>query len=185
MKSPELTTLRQDILLELRTSVRRRKSPWRTPVISTVDQSGRAKSRLAVLRKATNQNLELHTDVRSDKWRELAQDPRITWTFWDRGRQIQLRVEGIATLHTQDSRALDTWQALSNGARRTYCVAPAPGTPVSAPNQYSYDAAGVDVFGVISSTIDRMDWLHLGREGHRRAVFIRDAEEWLDSFVVP
>ena len=181
--TPEV--LRQDILLELRTATKRRKSPWKTPVISTMGLDNTPKARVVVLRRASHDVLELHTDIRSEKWAELTKHQHIAWTFWDRSRQVQLRVSGCVELHQNDAIAQDNWNRLGEGSRKTYRVEPAPATPIARPDSYSYCGDGYRYFGVVRCHCDWMDWLHLTRDGHKRAIFTRDADGWTGSYVSP
>ena len=186
MTENELEALRRDIFAHLRMAVRRRKHPWRTPTLSTVDLDGFPRARIVVLRQATMDFLELHTDVRSDKFTELKQNPNIAWTFWDRSRQTQIRVRGKVTLHHNDDVSSKVHQELSEGALKAYKVSPAPGTPIPTRYDYNLDEDSSAHFAVIRCYYTEIDWLHLDRKGHERALFRRTPEnEWASRFIAP
>ena len=185
MGTDRLTALRHDVLLDLRTAPRKRKSPWRTPVIATIDESGQPTTRVVVLREATNEFLEFHTDVRSRKWSDLSTRTAMSCNFWDKGKQVQLRVTGSGRLHHGDAIAQDRWSRLSESQRRTYGVIPGPGTSINGALDYKYTALGEDQFAVIRCTIERMDWLYLARTGHQRARFERCNEGWRSTYLAP
>ena len=122
----ELSTLRQDIFAA-KNQCSSPQEPWRTPSyrpwISRDVQSlawqcyGKRPIRLWN-----------YTPVRSDKWRELSQDPRITWTFWDRGRQISY--ESKTLLPPIPKTAGPSIPGRPCPPAPVVCVTPAPGTPV-------------------------------------------------------
>ena len=186
MTENELEALRRDIFAHLRMAARRRKHPWRTPTLSTVDAEGFPKARVVVLRQATMDHIELHTDVRSDKYNELQKHPNVAWTFWDRSRQTQVRIRGRVTLHHKDEVASGIWKNLSDGAKRAYRVTPSPGTPIATRTDYTLTENAEEYFAVIRCQYTEIDWLHLDRKGHERALFRRmPDEEWVSHFIVP
>lgn len=61
--------------------------------------------RTVVLRKALPllKELRFHTDVRSNKWKELQNNNSISALFYDASTRVQTRVKGKAILHFNDA----------------------------------------------------------------------------------
>ncbi len=156
-----------------------RRAAARTVTLATSTAAGTPAVRTLVLRGCDAQQrvLLLHTDRRSPKFIELLQAPRCSLLVYDREQKIQLRMEALTSLHTDDSLADAQWAATRPLSRRGYGIASAPGLPIAQPA-----AAGValdDVpaieqrahFAVIRAQIVGLEWLYLSAGGHRRAQF--------------
>jgi len=151
-----------------------RRSPFHTPTLATIGGGGAPRLRTLVLRgfDATTRTLRLHTDRRAGKFGEIAADPRVSLHGYDPGQRVQLRLEGHATLHTDDAVAEAGWAASRDFSRMCYAIDPGPGMPVEAPLPAPLDpAAGRPHFAVIRLEFHCMEWLWLAAEGHRRARF--------------
>ena len=149
-------------------------SPWRNIALGTLGLDGAPQIRTVVLRRFAPWTLDIHTDTRSAKHAELAAHPAATVHCWDPASRIQLRASGLASLHTGDAVAQDSWAALRPATRATYCVMPGPGTPLAGPDNPTPDAADGQartVFCVVRLAIQTVDWLYLGQQGLRRARF--------------
>lgn len=149
-----------------------RRSPLHTPTLASIGLDGMPRARTLVLRgfDAASRTIRLHSDRRSDKFAELSQNPHCALHGYDAAAQIQLRLEGAATLHTDDAVAEAGWQASRPFSRIVYSVEPAPGTAIAAPIPAPQDEVSGRVhFGVILVHIQRLDWLWLSSAGHRRA----------------
>lgn len=156
--------------------------PFRYMTLGTVGLDGQSKARLLVLRAVMPESacLEFHTDIRSQKWRELGNDSRLTVLGFDPGRRLQLRFEGQATLFAPDRKENDqAWSGLSRWTQSTYCGGP-PGDPVDVPDAGSPEMSelsdeavsiGRQRFGVIRFQARMLDWFKLSRGNNRRAIF--------------
>lgn len=157
-----------------------RRSPFHTPALATLGLDGRPRLRTVVLREAdpAARRLRVHLDRRSEKAAEIARDPRVALHAYDAAGRFQLRVEGTGALHTDDPVADAAWAAARPMSRKTYAVAPGPGTPLPSGDAYDLpdDAeVGRPHFAVLVVTVARIETLGLAREGHRRARFDWDA----------
>ncbi len=156
-----------------------RRSPFHTPTMATIGLDGRPRQRVVVLRGVdpAARTLRFHTDRRSDKAAELARDPRVALTGYDPGAKIQIRVEGTAALHTDDAVADAAWEGSRMASRACYATAPAPGTPLGAPEAFSLPETDADIlagrahFCAVVVAVARIEWLYLKFDGHRRARF--------------
>lgn len=174
-----------------------RNSPLRTPVLATTDQQGMPHVRTVVLRKADTEKQALYyfTDIRSDKIRELNIQSQASALFWDPKRNIQLRCTGPVTVHHKDDLATAFWQNIAKPGRKAYATQQPPGTtlteystglPDNWPELDLSDTDGyLDHFAVLVHQIDHLDILHLEREGHQRARFSREGNDWNGTWVVP
>jgi 3-hydroxyisobutyrate dehydrogenase len=156
--------------------------------------------RTVVLRKAdvNQKNLLCYSDKRAAKIQELNTKPNVSFMFWDSERKIQLRLSGTATVHTTDTLAEEHWQQASPSNRRSYLAIPAPGSTQPGPTSglpegldtrepsREESESGQANFAVISIQVHHLDWLHLAKDGHRRAIFRYEEGKQVEaSWVVP
>lgn len=175
----DLGAIRTEAFALLARGVADRRSPFHTPTLATLGLDGAPSARTLVLRgfDAPGRTIRLHSDARSGKCAELARDARCALHLYDAPHQVQLRLEGIATLHRDDAAADAAWAATRPFSRLIYGIAPGPGTPVPAPSAApAVDAGARANFAVIHLHFARMEWLWLAAEGHRRARFTWSAD---------
>ena len=152
---------------------------------------GIAQLRTVVLRSADPDTriLSCHTDSRSPKVIQLAEDSRFSWHFYDRDAKIQLRAYGNAWTHQGDTLASQRWQDGAWRSAQCYRTPLAPGEPCSEAdldiNAPVDRATGEEHFVVLACEIDQFDWLFLRVEGHRRARFLWEAGQWQGSWIAP
>lgn len=166
-----------------------RRSPFRTPALATLGADGRPRVRTVVLRAfdPVARRIVVHSDVRAAKVNEVAADPRAALHVWDDGRQVQVRLDGAATLQASAARA--EWNRLPAGSKSTYSVRPRPGDALADPA--TADADRLDEgeafanFAVIHLDVTGMEWLHLARDGHRRAAFTWGPDGMQADWLVP
>ncbi|MCG5246497.1 pyridoxamine 5'-phosphate oxidase family protein [Methylorubrum extorquens] len=170
-----------------------RHSPFHTPSLATVDAAGRPRLRTVVLRaaEAGAGALRFHCDRRSDKAREIAENGLAALHVYDGRAKLQLRVEGRARLHHDDALADAAWAAALTMSRVCYGVEPAPGTALARGDAYAMPdedpeaRLGRENFCAVVLRAERLDLLYLDRRGHRRAVFSREGEGWMGTWVAP
>ena len=174
------------------------KDPFHRAVLGTVGNHG-SSLRMVILRGFVNEERVLicHSDARAAKAREIENSDNISWLFYHPKKKIQLRVDGRATLHTQDKIADEHWAETGIAARFNYGTIEPPGTAIEHPSSGLPDFMIQKVpsvvksesvrknFVVISGTIDSMDWLKLGVFGHRRARFNWDENGLKATWLVP
>jgi pyridoxamine 5'-phosphate oxidase len=158
------------------------------PVLASVAGPSGADARVVVLRRAdrTLGELEVHSDARAHKLAQLRAAPGACLVFHDRRRGLQLRAWGDAAIHVGDAAARRAWDALAPSTHRTYLAPRPPGEPTEAPDPNLPeglhgalpDAAqaepGFAHFAAIVLRVQRIEWLELDRNGHRRARFETD-----------
>jgi hypothetical protein len=161
--------------------------PCRIVQLATAGRDGAPRLRSVVLRgvDAAARVLRLHTDRRSAKVAEIAAEPRVALLAWDPRARMQLRVAGRAEVLTHGPAWQAAWEATPVGSRSDYAQADPPGTPAAAPPGAPRHPDPVRNFAVILLTVDRLDWLRLAPEAHRRAGFTWDGELPRGTWLVP
>ncbi len=153
-----------------------RRSAFRSPALATVGLDGRPQVRTVVLRgfDAAARLLTVHSDLRAAKIAALRAKPAVALHVWDEGAQVQVRIDGTATISAGDDLARSEWARLHAGSRAAYGLQPVPATPLDDPADLPRvdEAAAFAQFAVLQIQLDRLEWLHLAREGHRRASFV-------------
>jgi pyridoxamine 5'-phosphate oxidase len=163
--------------------VQDRRSAFHTPVLATQSADG-PQARVLVLRACdlATRTLTFYTDIRSAKLPELERDPRAALTFYDAARKVQLRINGICTVHTADTLSHQRWTASRPSSLRCFAGAqpravsqvPTSGLPQALegrePELAELEAAERH-FAVLVVAVQRLEWLHLHTRGQRRAAF--------------
>ena len=163
-------------------AVKDRKSPFHTPLLSTVDNRNKPNSRTVVLRQFFHKKwvILIHSDIRSKKITEIKKNKNICIVFYDEQEKIQLRLSGQARIEKNYNNA---WEKLSTWSRRCYLSDLKPGSSSNIYHsgfnkKYSKNAPsfedsekGKENFCCILCKIDRIEWLYLSSIGHRRAEF--------------
>lgn len=188
---PTLADIHADLWAGLARAVVDRRHAWHLITIATLDAAdGPAfpELRTVVLRRADPEQrvLMAHTDRRSAKVAHLAADPRCAVLAYDPKGKQQLRLRCRAEVHTAGPVFERQWQASRLMSRRCYLAPLAPGTPADEPvpnipedlrhtePDQARSELGRENFAVIGCAIERIDWLHLAHDGHRRAAFAYD-----------
>lgn len=166
-----------------------RRSAFHVPTLATADAAGLPRLRTVVLRNfdPALRCLTIHTDRRSAKIPEIRNRPRVALHVYDRSASLQLRLDGIAEIHVDDAVARNAWTHTAATSRLVYALQPPPGTPVQAPSDVVEDQdTGAANFAVLQIIFDRLEWLWLSREGHRRAALSwNDAGERHATWLAP
>ncbi len=172
----------------LEQGVASRRHGFHHAAVANIDVDGRPRIRTVILRAAdvAAGALRFHTDVRSQKCRDLAAKPNISLVFYDEPSKTQVRVEGVAVLHTDDALADASWKAAQPMSKMTYGIMPEPGMIIATPDVVSMPEPQTDVewarkhFVVVNVKIETLQWLYLKQGGQRCAVFdfVTGARHW-------
>lgn len=174
--------IRHQIWKELGRACQDRHHAWRTPVLATVGSDGVANARSVVLRQAdaAQQMLRAFTDRRSPKVGELANNPSAVFVFWSARLSWQLRVRVTLSVQTAGPEVDGLWQRIAQSSSAGDYLAPAtPGTPRQNDQDNSATTSLSHHFALLSARVSEIDWLELGRRGHRRARLRGDTWQWL------
>lgn len=187
LETPLLTEseIRQRIWMELQRATQDRHHEWRTPMLATVGADSLPQARAVVLRHADSKlhQLQIYTDGRSPKVKELAAKPDAVLVFWSKQLSWQLRVRAVTSVQHSGPEVTAVWARVSQSAAAgDYLSACAPGDALPTGNVASAAKAGLQPqphhLAVITAQVQEMDWLELARSGHRRAVCSADRWDW-------
>lgn len=191
----DLTAIEADLWARLARGKADRKSPWHTPVVATADGD----LRIMVLRHVDRAagSLRFHTDARSPKVAAIAKTAQASVLFYDPGAKLQLRCSGRAAIAATGAASDAAWSVSSAASRRCYLAPTAPSSAADGPTSglpADYESrlptlaeseAGRANFATLLITLDRIDWLYLAHDGHRRALFERTGDQWAAGWLIP
>ncbi|WKN42490.1 pyridoxamine 5'-phosphate oxidase family protein [Tunicatimonas pelagia] len=160
--------------------------------------SAEIEQRTVVLRKA-NKNLRqliCYSDRRTQKMDDLAENNQAHWLFYDHGSKEQIRAKASVAWHWADEDAKTAWQNIPPKNRGDYVGPLPPGTHTTVrtdnlPDDFKNNPtventqSGIENFVLVVSTVYQLDFLKLSREGHLRAQFSWNNNQWKGSWVAP
>jgi hypothetical protein len=143
-----------------------------------------------------NQQIFIHTDVRSEKVNEIKSNPSLTVVYYDDADHIQMIIKAEATIHHQDDIAEQHWQQSGFKSRRNYLTQQSPSSPLKEEGsglEYlddkkfdDSDPAGYENFAVVVLNTNFLDYLQLNHDGNRRARFKKDENNnWIGEWITP
>lgn len=174
--------IRQRIWRELGRACLDRHHDWRTPVLATSTHDGGVNARTLVLRRvdAALGTLVFFTDQRSCKVADIAHRPSAMLVFWSNRLRWQLRARVHVSVQASGPEVNALWQRVMQSASAADYLSPvAPGMPRVDAVTPSEPPVEVSHFTVLTAQVTEMDWLELGRSGHRRARVLPGAWTWL------
>ena len=174
--------IRNQIWKELVRATQDRHHAWRTPVLATSSVNGLVNARTVVLREVdvVQSNLVIYTDERSSKVSEIMKQQAGLFVFWSSRLNWQLRVRVNITASTSGMDVEQRWQRVSQSATANdYLGQDAPGTVRREAGNETMAISHKNYFTVLNAEVTEMDWLELGRDGHRRARILTESWEWL------
>lgn len=160
-----------------------RDHPFHLPVFGTIcDHEPRL--RIVVLRRFWRKSpkLAFHAHLGSPKINQIRANPNVYWLFFHPQERLQVRIKGMATIHTEGNLHEEQWLSTELFSRRCY-VGEAPSQESKKPTSglpedlidrqptREESEQGKTNFAVISSTIDEIDCLEMNIKGHRRSLF--------------
>ena len=192
----DFTEIRKKIWSMLDDAVTNRSSQFRIPVFICGEQSD-FDGRIVVLRKSdqTNNMVQFHSDIRSDKILKLKNNKNASMLFYDKEEKIQVRLKVECIINHDNEVTEESWKKTGHISRKCYLVDNGPGTESSAPTsglkheldnfEFTMEQSeeGYKNFTVIQCKIKSIEWLYLAAKGHRRAKF--NLENNKDTWLVP
>ena len=192
----DLSEIKNKVWLMLSDSITNRGSQFRIPVFICGDQNN-FDGRIVVLRKAdqTNNFIQYHSDIRSDKIEKLKKNKNASMLFYDKEEKIQVRLKVECTVNHDNKITKESWLKTAHISRKCYLVDNGPGTESDNPTsglkpeldnfEFSMKQSeeGYKNFTVIQCKIKSIEWLYLAAKGHRRARF--DLETNKNTWLVP
>ena len=175
-------------------AITNRNSQFRIPVFVCGEQKD-FDGRIVVLRKSEQSNnlLQFHSDIRSDKISKLKNNKNASMLFYDKEEKIQVRLKIECTINHDNEITKDSWSKTGHVSRKCYLVDKGPGTESITPTsglkpeldnfEFTMEQSeeGYKNFTVIQCKIKSIEWLYLAAKGHRRARFEinNNKEYWL------
>ena len=190
----DLKEIKKKIWSMLNDAVTNRNSPFRIPVFICGGQND-FDGRIVVLRKSdeTNNLIQFHSDIRSDKIEKLKNNKNSSMLFYDKKEKIQVRIKVECKINHNNEITKESWSKTGHMSRKCYLIDNGPGiespTPTSGlkPELDNFKFTmkqsedGYKNFSVVQCKIKSIEWLYLAANGHRRAKFELDTnrECWL------
>lgn len=174
--------IREQIWKELARACKDRHHAWRTPVIATTDLHGIPHARTVVLRNVDvgAEILQIYTDARSPKVRDLSSQPSAEVVFWSARLHWQIRARVVISIVTQGPELERLWERVAQSASAAdYLGALAPGVLISDADASYINQQQTPHFAILNARVTEIDWLELVSTGHRRAKFTTASWEWL------
>jgi len=183
----DFTEIKNKIWSMLDNAIKDRSSPFRIPVFICGDQDD-FDGRIVVLRKSDQSNnlLQYHSDIRSDKVAKLKNNKNAAMLFYDKEEKIQIRLKVECIVNHDNDITKQSWLKTGHMSRKCYLVDNGPGTESSSPTSglkpvldnfeftMEQSEVGYKNFTVIQSKIKSMEWLYLAAKRHRSAKFEYD-----------
>ena len=176
--------IKKKIWSMLNDAVTNRSAPFRIPIFVCGEQN-EFDGRIIVLRKSdqTNNLLQFHSDIRSDKVSKLKKNNNASMLFYDKEEKIQLRLKVKCSVNHDNEITKESWLKTGHISRKCYLVNNRPGTKSPTPTsglkpeldnfEFTMEQSekGYKNFSVIQCKIKSIEWLYLAAKGHRRARF--------------
>ena len=155
--------------------------------------------RIVVLRGVDEKQKTIwfHSDIRSNKVKNLKYNSNATLLFYDKVEKVQLRIGVNTKINYQNDITKKSWKKTAHMSRQCYLGDKAPGLNVSIPTsgltenvdnlKYSIQESeiGYKNFCVIETFINSIEWLYLAAKGHRRAYFALDNNLIKKKWLIP
>ena len=165
-------------------AVTNRSSPFKIPVFVCGDQND-FDGRIVVLRKSDQSNnlLQFHSDIRSDKIFKLKNNKNASMLFYDKEEKIQVRIKVECKINHNNEITKGSWSKTGHMSRKCYLANNGPGIESPAPTSrlkpeidnfeftIKQSEKGYKNFSAIQCKIKSIEWLYLAAKGHRRARF--------------
>jgi pyridoxine/pyridoxamine 5'-phosphate oxidase len=162
----------------LKDGVKNRESMFHTPIISSFSHQ-HISSRVMVLRahNATQRTMRFHSDFRSDKVKEMLDDPRTSIIAYDPALKTQIRLVGKSKIHHNNKNSLKAWDESQAISKKCYSVKDGSSHKAEKPEIYDFHMKDIKLedgyanFCTIEFNYHSLEFLYLQRQGHRRCKF--------------
>jgi len=160
--------------------------PFRHPVVCTEGDRG-PEGRVIVMRNCSERlrRVEFFTDYRSAKCQEILSASQVAFVWYDPKRRLQVRARGRANVVSDEPWVEATWESLSPRQKNDYSTVAAPGDLRWNGDIDLSDAGKCGYFAVVRTTLESIDILELGAQGHQRWVWEWCSDQWAARAVVP
>ena len=164
--------------------LKNRNAPFHIPVFICGNKE-KIDGRIVVLRGVNEKEKKIwfHSDIRSNKVKNLKSNSNATLLFYDKVEKVQLRIGVNTKINYQNVITEKSWKKTTLMSRQCYLGEKSPGSNSLEPSsgltesidnlKYSLEESevGYKNFCVIETFIKSIEWLYLAAKGHRRAYF--------------
>jgi len=169
----------------LQHGAREKGHPCRYCTMATIGLDLVPRLRTVVLRRASdNLDLSIYTDRRSKKVLHIMENNRTSLLFYHPDKQIQIKVEGLAYISTDQKVLEEHWQSIHPEGQREYTASQAPGSDILDPNTLEYLNES-NFFCLIEIEPFKIEYLKLQRPHHLRIRFSKMEDLWKSDYLVP
>ena len=160
-------------------------------VFATRNHHDLIEQRIVILRAYDTENhtIRFYSDHRAHKIRDIKYDQRVGVLFYHHDTRVQLRFQGIATVHHDDSVAEKAWRNLKDNSKVFYKNVPAPGSPLEGPEAYDRPLdpdQAYNNFCVVQVRIEGAQFRKLGKSGTgARARFKISGQDISGQWIAP
>ena len=174
-----------EIKLELQNGALEKRHPFHYFTIATLGVDKFARLRLVALRNVSEDlKLTFFTDKRSKKVLHIKENPRVTLLFYHPTKLLQLRIEAMARINSDQFQIQKTWEGIGAEEKKDYLTKEAPGTTITSPDSLEYLKEG-DFFSIVDIEPFRIEYLKLNTKGHVKIKFYKKNQDWSKEFLVP
>lgn len=177
-----LQDLFKDLKSEMKLGYLKKNHSFRYVYLATV-ADGKPHQRTVVLRDVVNeQHPIIYTDARSNKVKELQENPAVSLIMYNHKKLMQITLSGQMKMIERGDYYEDCWSRVQGKSQRDFITEKAPGTPIKNPDEVNY---GDDHhFMILELVPDQIEYLQLKRPHHIRAIF-KAADNWQGQFLNP
>lgn len=159
-----------------------KKHPFRFFYLATIGNDGRPSLRTVVLRDFDSETLffSIFTDLRSKKVKELGQDSRAQFLFYDAKKMLQVTVN-VSLVESINNDLI--YKSIPEQSKKDYATKMGPGSEISSPGKVEYDFSK-GYFTQLVFKAETIEYLQLKRQNHIRAFFTSETN-WEGTFLIP
>lgn len=170
---------------EFRKGIEEKGHPFRYFTLATLGVDNYARLRTVVLRKVSaDLMLTFFTDKRSKKIIHIKENNRVSLLFYHPEKLLQIKVEGIATIKTDQAKLTSMFNELGAGSKKSYTTEKIPGSEIDSPKELEYLKDG-NYFTMVEIEPFKIEYLKLERPDHLRIRFFKKNTDWKGEYLVP
>ena len=174
-----------DLKAELQKGAAKKAHPFHYFTLGTVGLDRLTRLRTIALRQVTEDlKLLFFTDSRSKKIIHLKENNKVGLLFYHPERLLQLRVEGLATVHKDEATKNKYWSKIDPHSKKDYTTTAAPGSELLDPDRVEY-LEDKNHFCMVEVTPFKIEYLKLQKPHHVRIRFSNRAGSWQHEYLVP
>ena len=176
-----------------------RNHEYHNVIFSNLENLNQVNSRIVILRNFSKLDncLSFHTDYRSAKIKQIKENDKCSLLFYSHKIKQQLRINVKSTIHNNDNISKNAWNKTKLMSRKCYLTSFPPGSMIDKPDDgipynlkgiepnHSESEKGYTNFTVILNYIKSIDWLYLSSQGHRRLLYKRVQNKWVNKWTIP